>query len=478
MKSTVALLLIFLLPAFLTAQRKRTWQPRHLVFTHVSVVDVANGHLLSNQTVVVKGKWITAVGPSGNIRIPRGSHVIEASGQYLMPGLWDAHVHLSYAGDCAPSILVAHGVTSVRDLGGALPDVRVWQRRITAGEMIGPRIKVTGPNVESARWLALATKLLESTEELKHYHPFDSSSPRLSVGNPQQAREAVAALARLGVDVVKFRNLGGNDFRVLAAEAKRRGILLVGHSPGDISLAEASDAGIASIEHGETISNRLVGINAQERTEQFARLARNGTMITPTLITDYRSKLSTAEEMRAALSDTTGSLDPLNGYVSRSLREMWQFAYDTRRFNGEQDWAAFFRRSAEDLRAAHRAGVQMMVGTDLGVILVYPGSSVHDEMALMVKQIEMSPADVLRAATLNSARFFKMEGTLGTLEPGKLADMVLLDANPLANISATRQIRGVVLGGRFLNRAVLDALLSKARVAIRAQANCINQKEN
>lgn len=473
MKSTVALSLIFLLPAFLVAQTKTTWQPRHLVFTHVSVADVANGHLLSNQTVVVTGKRITAVGPSGSIRIPRRSRVIEASGQYLMPGLWDAHAHLSYAGDCALPVLVAHGVTSVRDLGGALPEVRVWQRRIAAGEMIGPRIKVAGPNVESARWLALATKLLESTEDLKRYRLFDSS-PRLSVGNPQEAREAVATLARLGVDVVKFRNLGGDDFRALAAETKRRGILLVGHSPSDVSLAEASDAGMASIEHGETISNRLVGVSEQERAEQFARLARNGTMITPTLISDYRSKLSTDEEMRAALSDTTGSLDPRNGYVSRSLREMWRFAYDTRRFNGEQDWAAFFRRSAEDLRAAHRAGVQMMIGTDLGVILVYPGSSVHDEMALMVEKIGMSPAEVLRAATLNPARFFKMEGTLGTIEPGKLADIVLLDANPLANISATRQIRGVVLGGRFLDRAALDALLSKAKTAIRAHAICVN----
>lgn len=475
MKSTGALSLIFLLPALLAAQAKPTRQPPPLVFTHISVVDIANGNLLLNQTVVVVGKRIAAVGPSGSVRIPRGSRVIEASGRYLMPGLWDAHTHLSYAGDCVLSVLVAHGVTSVRDLGGALRDVRVWQRRIAAGDTLGPRIKVAGPNIESARWLALVTKLLESTEDLKQYSRlFHSSSPRLSVGNPQQARAAVATLARLGVDVVKFRNLGGADFRTLAAEAKRRGMLLVGHSPSDLSLAEASDAGMASFEHGETVSNRLVGVSEQNRAEQFARLARNNTMITPAPIADYRSTLSTDEEMRTAISDTTGSLDSRNAYVSRSLRETWQFAYDTRRFNGEQDWAAFFRRSAEDLRAAHRAGVQMMVGTDFGVIRVYPESSVHEEMALMVGQIGMRPAEVLRAATLNPARFSGMERSLGTVEPGKLSDLVLLDADPLSDIRATQRISGVVLAGQFLDRVTLDALLAKARTAIRRQASCVN----
>jgi imidazolonepropionase-like amidohydrolase len=474
MKSICALLLIFLLPAFLAAQAKPARRPPPLVFTHVSVVDVANGNLLLNQTVVVVGKRIAAVGPSGSLRIPRGSRVIKASRQYLMPGLWDAHAHLSYAGDCALSVLLAHGVTSVRDLGGSLRDVRVWQRRIAAGETLGPRIKVAGPNIESARWLALVAKLLESTEDLKHYRPFDSSSPRLSVGNPQQAREAVTTLTRLGVDIVKFRNLGGEDFRTLAAEAKRQGMLLVAHAPSDVSLAEASDAGMASFEHGETVSNRLVGVSEQNRAEQFARLARNNTMITPTLIADYRSKLSTDEEMRTAISDATGSLDSRNAYVSRQLREKWQFAYDTRRFNGGQDWAAFFRRSAEDLRAAYRAGVQMMVGTDLGVIGVYPGSSVHEEMALMIGQIGMRPAEVLRAATLNPARFFGMERSLGTVEPGKLSDLVLLDADPLADIRATQRISGVVLAGHYLDRVMLDALLSKARTATRTQASCVN----
>jgi hypothetical protein len=217
----------------------------------------------------------------------------------------------------------------------------------------------------------------------------------------------------------------------------------------------------------------LGSLNENERRQQFVRIAQNGTIITPTLIADYRSKLSTDAEMRAAVGlSSEQPPDPRQIYVTKSLREMWRFAYDTRRFNGNQDWKAFFQKAAADLRLAHKVGVQMLVGTDLVVILGYPGSNVHEEMALMKRDIGMSDAEVLQAATLNPARFFRMEQSLGTIQSGKTADLVLLNDNPLSDIRNTEKIQAVILGGKLYNRKQLDKILEKAKINISRQISC------
>ncbi len=460
--------------ASMVQAQQRNFRP--LAFTRVSVIDVEKGLTLPDMTVIVTGNKISAVEKHGKVRLPRNARIIDARGKFLIPGLWDSHAHLTYAGDCALPVLVSYGITSVRDLGGRLSELRAWQQQIADGKLIGPRIKVAGSNIESEQWLARATKLLASIEELKHYRPFEFS-PRLSVGNTEQAKTVVETLATQKVDVIKFRNLGGENFRIIAKEAQKYNIPLVGHAPTSVSIAEAAEAGMASIEHGETISNMLGSLSEKERSEQFFRVARNGTMITPTLIADYKSKLSTEAEMRkAAGADSTYPTDPGQVYVTKSLREMWKFAYDTRRFNGEKDWKAFFRKSATDLRLAHRAGVSMLVGTDLVVTLVYPGLSVHEEMALMKREIGMNNAEVLRAATINPARFFKTEQSLGTIERGKTADLVLLDANPLSDIQNTQKIQAVILGGKFYDRKQLDKILEKVKINIGRQINCVGIK--
>jgi imidazolonepropionase-like amidohydrolase len=278
----------------------------------------------------------------------------------------------------------------------------------------------------------------------------------------------------MGSDIVKFRNLDSGGFFALARESSRRGMTLVGHAPQELSLAEASNAGMASIEHGETVSNSLANLNSEKRTEQFKTLARNGTMITPTLTGDYFSKLSTPEAMKAAITDTAGTMDPRNKFISDKLRTIWQLAYDSRYLNGEQDFESFFQGSAMDLREAYKWKVPMLAGTDLGVILVYPGSSLHEEMALMVEKIGMSPTDVLQTATIHPAKFFKMQDSLGTIQAGKLADLILLDANPLSDIRNTRRINAVVLNGQYFDKSSLNNLLSQAASTMKKKENCGN----
>jgi imidazolonepropionase-like amidohydrolase len=459
-KKAVSFLVVCLV--LLNLDRKSAQESSYLAITHITVVDVVNGSLIPDQTVLIHGNKIKSIGENGSTNIPRASKIIDGSGKYLIPGLWDAHVHLSYVGSCALPVLVAHGVTSVRDLGSLPQDIQTWQALIGDGKLFGPRIKSAGYNIENGRWLDAVANILQTSETLKKYNFFELA-PRLRIDNIQDVKRVVDSLKGAGSNVVKFRNLERQHFLALADECKKAQLPLVGHAPQGTSLAEASRAGIASIEHGETISNSLDNLDSSERAGQFKILSRNRTMVTPTLISDYSSKLSTDEQMMNAITDTNGVKDPRNKYVSDKLRRVWQLTYDSKFLNGTQDWKSFFLKSASHLREAYRNKVPMLAGTDLGVILVYPGSSIHEELILMVEKIGMTSADALRAATIHPAMFFKMQDSLGTIAPGKLADLVLLDANPLLNIRHTQGINGVIINGRYFDKPALKDMLSSAK---------------
>jgi imidazolonepropionase-like amidohydrolase len=473
MKKLNVLNIISFLCLFDGTQRSFPFDIEPLAITHATIVDVQRGNLIQDQTILIYDNKIESIGETGQVKVPAGSKIINASGKFLIPGLWDAHVHLSSLGACTLPVLVAYGITSVRDLGSILSEIDTWQTVMKEGKLVGPRIKAAGYTIESGGWLDAAERILASSKELRKYNIF-ALTPRLRVDDESDAKKAVDSLIRMGSDFVKFRNLGGHNFFALARECERRGMLLVGHAPQGVSLGAASNAGLASIEHGETISNSLLNSDMKTREGEFKILARNGTMLTPTLIADYRSKLSSPAVMEIVIGDTNGTVDPRNKLISNRLRSIWQFAYDSRYLNESEDWESFFRRSALDLREAYKCNVPMLVGTDLGVILVYPGSSVHEEMALMAEKLSMSPASVLRAATVNPARFFNMLGSLGTIEPGKLADLVLLDGNPLSDIKNTQLINGVIANGKYFEKQALNELLRQAQSNIKEQKACVN----
>ena len=153
----------------LTAQSNNS---RCLALTHITVVDVESGSLLPDQTVVSCKETITKIGKFKSVLIPQGSLIINGRGKYLIPGLWDSHVHLSYIGASTLPILVANGITGVRDLGSILSEVHRWQERIRKGSLVGPKIKAAGYNIESAEWLNAANKIIDSSQLLKSYHLF------------------------------------------------------------------------------------------------------------------------------------------------------------------------------------------------------------------------------------------------------------------------------------------------------------------
>jgi imidazolonepropionase-like amidohydrolase len=438
------------------------------VFSHVNVIDATGAPLQSDMTVTVRDQHITAVEKSGNAQIPADAHVVDARGKYLIPGLWDMHVHTAF-GDWLPPnekvtlpLFVANGVTGVRDMGSDLKVVKQWRSEIAAGKLLGPRMYIAGPMLDGPT------------------PRFPSSAP---VANAADGRKVVDDLKGQGVDFIKIQSLIPRDgYFAAAEEAKKLGIAFVGHVPDAVRASEASNAGQKSIEHFtgvfegcSTIEDQLLvgpkslGRNvstydAQKAKALIALMAKNQTWQVPTLVWERGQWL---------VDDIDVSHDPLTKYAPAVWKDRtWpMFVGDIMKDMDTDPLPVrkrFVQMELDMTLAMFRAGVPFMAGTDTAAgVHIFPGFSLHDEMALFVKA-GLTPMQALQTATRNPAQFMGRLADMGTVEKGKVADLVLLDANPLDDIGNTRKISAVVLAGRYFSRTDLDNMLKQVAAAAAA----------
>jgi Amidohydrolase family len=426
-----------------------------IAITHVTVIDMTGAPPRADQTVVIQGRRIVSVGRDP---APDGATPVDGRGRYLIPGLWDMHVHLTVpGGEALLSLFVANGVTGVRDMDDSLSLARAWQRRIGAGTLVGPRMVLAGPYLEGG----------------------PVPIPHLLVTTPESGRAAVDSLAALGVDFVKVHNrLSRAAYFAIADEVKRRGLTFAGHLPDSVSIVEASDAGQRSLEHlfgfasvcspeeraaltpVHPVQRFLGGCADTDPLPGFRHLAANGTWVVPTLVV-MRSL--------ALLPDTIQPADSTNRYRSPALRQLEKMMMSPPKDvppGADVIGRRIFAKRVELLGILHRAGVPLMTGSDSPGTGVLAGFSLHDELALFVAG-GISPMDALRAATYEPARYFEALDSLGTVEPGKLADLVLLDADPLADIHNTRRIAAVIWNGHLMDRDARRRTLARAEAAAR-----------
>ncbi len=333
---------------------------------------------------------------------------MDGTGKFLIPGLWDMHGHLTDATESAFPLLIMNGVTGVRDMGGELDQIDRWRTEIDRGERIGPHIVRAGPFVDGPN-------------EAPHH---------LTIRTPEEARRIVHELKGKGVDFIKVHNALPRDaFFALMDEARKEHIPVAVHLPKEVTAAEASEAGAVSLEHIEMLGqSALLRKDATAKTvkdavaenegplgqQTFATFVKNGTWYVPTLVAYERGFVLWSNNPRALVPRLE-----------------------------------IHRRQVALVGAMHKAGVRIMAGSDFSDWALVPGVDLHNELALLV-EAGFSPMEALQAATLSPAEFLGMRDSLGTVEAGKIADLVLLDANPLESISHTRKINAVVLGGRLL----------------------------
>ena len=423
MRKILALPLILLLAGLLWGQ---TPPRRPLVLTHVTVIDVITGQAKSDMTLMIEGEHIAALGRAGNIKAPAGAQVIDATGKYLIPGLWDMHAH-QWNKEVFFPLFIANGITGVRDMFSPLPQIKQWRAEIAAGTTMGPHIFAAGIFVDG---------------------PYPFCKPcTIAVSNADEGRKAVLQVKEMGADFVKVYSMLPRDaFFAIADEAKRQHMVFAGHVPEFVSAAEASDAGQKSIEH---LMGVLVACSAKEaelrKTNEaklraegirqdtamleqaaaldsfdpkkasvlFAHFVKNGTWMCPTLTV-----------LRAVVfsGDADFRNDPRVKYIPAFLKsQFWEDAYGWKEHTPEFNAQAkrVWQKQLEVVGMMNRAGVQIIAGTDTANAYVFPGFSLHDELALLV-QAGLTPAEALRTATINPAKYFDLEKSLGTVEEGKL----------------------------------------------------------
>jgi imidazolonepropionase-like amidohydrolase len=428
---------------------------RPIAFTHVTVIDGTDSTPRLDQTVIIRGNRIAVVGPSHSTSMPSGARIIDARERFLIPGLWDMHVHTAVLGGRnLLGLYIANGVTGVRDMAGSWDTLTAWRREIGEGRLVGPRIVASGPYLEGG----------------------DVPIPHILTRTPEEGRAGVDSLVKLGVDFVKVHTqLTPGTYYAIARRARELRVPFAGHVSQAVGAGNASDSGQRSIEHmlgipapctvaesialrpRFTVQSAIGRCSSQDLSPLYARFVRNGTWVTPTF---------TAAVEVASWPNRSVPGDSLAHYLPASLRRFVEQIFpmpDSIPVGADSVGRAMFAKRLAQVATMHRAGVRILTGTDAPLRNSPPGFGLHEELALLV-QGGMSPFDAISAATIEPARYFGMLDSAGTIAPGKLADLVLLGGNPLRDIRQTRRIVAVVANGRLIDAKRREEL---ARAAAR-----------
>jgi imidazolonepropionase-like amidohydrolase len=462
--------------------------PPTVALRDVTVVNVMDGSLRADQTVLITGNRITAVGPAAEIRVSRNAAVVDAAGGFLIPGLWDMHVHsvANVALDMAVRsvaamdwhfpLFLAWGVTGVRNMNDGTGDITLEltnsvKRRLAAGELHGPRFLANGPSIDGDPPLGSNSAVVRTADE---------------------ARAAVNKLVESGADFIKvYENLSREAYFAIVDQARRRGIPVDGHIPFRVTPEEAADAGQRTFEHVLAMAAGCSTAAAAER-ERFARVlsplagalaleglapmtlfrheralydSRDPAACAPTIAAYLRNAVADTPNV-VAYRDVVTAQEILADtsrirFVPEVIRRNWQAMLSTDLYREMQSvLRPLVPLYSENARLLNEAGVVLLAGTDVGIPALIPGISLHEELELLV-EAGLTPPEALRTATINPARVLGLADSLGSVEVGKLADLVLLDADPLADIRNTQRIRAVVADGRLYRRADLDRLLAE-----------------
>jgi len=425
-----------------------------IAISGVTIINAADSTARTDQTVVVLGGHIVSVGPASQVRVPASARVIDGRGKFLIPGLWDMHVHTAIVrGRDLLALYVLNGVTGVRDMAGDWDTLTTWRRDIRAGRLLGPRIVASGPYIEGG----------------------DVPIAHLLARSPEEGRVAVDSLARLGVDFIKVHGqLTPATFFAIARRARERHIVFAGHVSRVVGAGAASDSGQRSIEHllaipapctvAESIALRprfpvqgaLGRCTSEDLQPLYHRFVRNGTWVTPTFVAQYEVSVWPGRDVPG---------DSVAPYLPDTVRRFVAAIFpmpDSIPRGADSVGRAMFQKRLRQVAAMRAAGVSVLAGTDAPLRNSPPGFGLHEELELLTRG-GLSTAEALSAATWEPARYLDMVDSVGRVAPGRVADLVLLDANPLLDIRNTRRISAVIASGRLIDERARKAMLREYR---------------
>ncbi len=443
-----------------------------LVISNVTIIDVRDGLAEPGLTVIVTGERITEVGPAKTTKVPVGTTVIDATGKYLIPGLWDMHVHIVSDKWVLP-LLKVNGITGLRSKHG------------------GERIQDVREKRKDGNYLGFEFSYSSSVLD----GPPGLWSGSLIATTPDEGRAIVRHLYSSGYDFVKvYSNLSRDTYFAIAEECRKLNFPFAGHVPGSVSHKEAILAGQKSIEHSVGLEHL---VKKPEELQQLI-LNRESTITNSTgqidmfkwleyVIDNYdTSRISVLQEIVAgsdtwfcptlvnlrmwSSNETAFTNDYRLKYIPVDELAIWQAPMESGEFPEDlinhndcqlELSHKFYNLLSSLLKPMLDSGAKFLAGTDIGNPYLFPGFSLHDELALFV-EAGFTPLQALQTATINPAIYLNRLADIGTVEKGKIANLLLLDANPLEDIGNTKKISVVILNGRFFDRRALDEMLANA----------------
>jgi imidazolonepropionase-like amidohydrolase len=435
-----------------------------LVLRGGTVVDVGLGKEIPDSVVVIRGDRIEQVG-GPSTQIPEDAHIVDAKGKWIVPGLIDSHAHAEDNRDSMFSLYLANGVTTIRNPGGHITVLRLTRDQLAQGKVAGPRLFFAGPLLDGLPPVWPAGSLLVDT--------------------PERARSAVNFLADQGVDFVKvYNNVKEAELRVIVETAKERGLPVAGHVPRSMTMTRAIEVGMTRLEHIRITGKEMLSAEEAEKidplpvgrrepmlwqrfdlqSEKMHRLVRllaqSKVFLDPTLVVDEFSEVSNPDAEKESPNNQYAPEASVEEEVSSWKKNpLFETPAELREAAVEG-----FRKEQQFVGMCNQAGVRIVAGTDgpsIGRLMA--GFGLHRELELLAGS-GLTPLQALRAATSTAAEALGKENELGTIERGKLADLVVLDANPLAGVQNLRKINLVVQGGKIYSP---EALLQQ----VRSQAN-------
>ncbi|HEY0677800.1 MAG TPA: amidohydrolase family protein [Chitinophagaceae bacterium] len=445
----LSIILVALIALSCQGQQSSNTATRDLVFTNVNVIPMDREVILENKTVVISNGRVREIGEPGKVKYPDNAQVVDAKGKYLMPGLAEMHAHVPPIDNIEPMkevllLFAANGVTIIRGMLGH-PRHLELRSKIQSGEILGPRFYTSGPSLNGN-----------------------------SIKTAQQAADTVRSQKNAGYDFMKLHpGLTKENFAAVVSAAKQMNMPFAGHVSYDVGVWRAIDAGYETIEHLDGFVESLVpGIEniSEQDNGIFGMLSADkaDTSRIAKLMNALREKniwvvptQSLAERWFAPGKDAEAYRnDPEMIYMSPATMNSWVNSKKNLMNNPKYDAASvnrFIELRRKLINACNRYGVGLLLGSDAPQVFDVPGFSIHHELKYLV-DAGLTPYQAIRTGTSNVGRFYKKED-LGTIKAGAIADLVLLNGNPLADISQTKNIQGVVLNGKWLSKEWIDATL-------------------
>ena len=467
MKRIIFLLLGLFFVQVSFAQKKAA----DLLIKSATIIDVNTGKIIPKQMIAIKNGLIIAVLPESQFAKYTAIKTLDAKGKYVMPGLWDMHMHFGGGTEIIEEnknllpLYLAYGITTIRDAAADIsPSVLQWRAEIAAGKLQGPTIFTSGPKLEGYKSVWKGD---------------------IEVGNTQEIKAALDSLQKMKVDFVKITDntLSPALFLESIRMARQRGYQVSAHIPNALTMEQIAAAGLSSVEHlgyalkagskiekeisaavaAGTLKGKAFNQKVMDTFDETAALAtyrnmaRHGMYVTPTLSLNY---------ILTYFEKDNHQHDTYLQYIGKGLQK----TYEGRVKRVEQDDAEaikfrheLFEKTVKTLPLLQKAGVKIMAGTDAGYLnsYAYPGIGLHKELELLVKY-GLTPLQALQASVVNSPAFLNKKA-YGSLSTGKRADLLLLNENPLKNISATQKIHAVIAKGELLDRHTLDQMLENVK---------------